>query len=775
VNACRVRVSGVVQGVGFRPHVFTLAQRMGMTGWVRNDAAGVEIQVAGTAEALVEFVRRLADEAPPLARIGRIIVEEVAPGGETDFAIERSRRGGDGLLPVSPDVAVCEACLREMRDPADRRHRYPFVNCTDCGPRFTITRDVPYDRARTTMAAFPLCRDCAREFADPADRRFHAQPVACPACGPHVWIEEGGRVTARRGEALAAARRVLSDGRILALKGLGGFHLACDARREEAVNTLRARKVREEKPFALMATDLVAAARHVEISPAAARMLEGRERPVVLLPRRDADTVAAAVARGRNRLGVMLPYTPLHHLLLERAPGFPDVLVMTSGNRSDEPIAYEDQDARQRLGDIADALLLHDRPIHVRTDDSVVSTFRDRLYPLRRARGYAPLPVDLPFETPPLLAVGGDLKNAYCLARDRSAFLGPHVGDLAHLANLEAFAEGVCHFERLFHVRPRLVAHDLHPDYHSTRYALARARAEGLHTVGVQHHHAHVAAAMAEHGLPRDARVIGVAFDGTGYGTDGTIWGGEFLVAGYAEFERAAHLAAVPLPGGDVAIRTPWRSALAWLAAAGVAWHDDLPSVRAASDVERRILARQLAESINAPRSSSVGRLFDAVASLVDLRHESSYEGQAACELEAVADMRTSDAYEFDIRPSVVDAAPVVRRIVEDVRAGVPTATVAASFHRGLANAVVTTCKRLTDAYGPETVVLSGGVWQNMLLLDLSLAGLEAAGLDVRVHRTVPTNDGGLAVGQAIVAAARRHAPDDSSRQAGPRRARPVG
>jgi len=770
VNACRIRVSGVVQGVGFRPHVCTLARTMQLGGWVRNDAAGVEIHVEGGEDLLAYFVRRLEDEAPRLAHIERVTVEALAPEGLVRFAIEPSEKGGEGILPVSPDVAVCDACLREMGDPDDRRYRYPFVNCTDCGPRYTIVRDVPYDRAQTTMAGFPLCSACAREYADPRDRRFHAQPVACPECGPHVRLERAGRVTARREAALGAARRILREGGILALKGLGGFHLACDAGREEAVLRLRARKVRDEKPFALMAVDIAAAERCVELSASARRMLRGQERPVVLLPRRPSAPVAASVAPGRDRLGVMLPYTPLHHLLLERTGDFPEVLVMTSGNRSDEPIAYEDDDARQRLAELADALLLHDRPIQVRTDDSVVGEFRERLYPLRRARGYAPLPVTLPFPVPPLLAVGGDLKNTYCVAQAHSAFLGPHVGDLSYVANLEAFEQGVRHVERLFRIRPRLVAHDLHPDYRSTRYALARARADGLPSVAVQHHHAHVAAAMAEQGLPRDARVIGVAFDGTGYGTDGTIWGGEFLLARYDDFERAAYLAPVALPGGDGAIRAPWRSALAWLTAAGEPWARDLPPIDAASATERGIVARQLSASINAPRTSSVGRLFDAVASLIGLRHESRYEGQAACELEAIAGAAVADAYAFDVRLPVVDPAPVIRRIVADVRAGVPPATVAARFHRGLADAVVATCRRLGDKHELETVILSGGVWQNLRLLDLAVAGLEAAGLDVRIHRTVPPNDGGLALGQAVVAAARSHEQGEASRSRSARR-----
>jgi hydrogenase maturation protein HypF len=761
VKSCRVRVTGVVQGVGFRPHVFNLADRLGLAGWVRNDSAGVDIRIEGPEAALPAFLRDLERRAPPLARVDQVQVEERPPSGLRGFEIVASRSREEGLLPVLPEVATCADCLREMWDPSDRRHRYPFVNCTNCGPRFTIVRDVPYDRPFTTMASFPLCDACAREYDDPTDRRFHAQPIACPACGPQLSFEVAGRITAERDAALQRARHVLREGGVLAVKGLGGYHLACDATREGSVARLRSRKVREEKPFALMAADVDTVARHAIVSEAAARVLDGPERPVVLLPRRVPSSIAPAVAPGRDRLGFMLAYTPLHHLLLERDAGFPEVLVMTSGNRSDEPIAYEDDDARQRLAGIADAFLLHDRPIHVRTDDSVVGTFRERAYPVRRARGYAPLPIRLPFPVPPLVAAGGDLKNTFCLAREDHAFVGHHVGDLAYAKNVEAFEEGVRHFERLFRVEPGLVAHDLHPDYQSTRYALRRAEEEGLSTVGVQHHHAHVAAGMTDHGLPEDARVIGVAFDGTGYGLDGAIWGGEFLVAGYRDFERPMHLSYVPLPGGDAAIRTPWRSALSWLRAAGVAWTEDLPPVEAASPTERDVVERQITQHLNAPPTSSMGRLFDAVASLIGIRHRIRYEGQAACELEAVA-ADDEDAYSFSVGTGEVDAAPVIRDIADDVRRGVPAPVVSARFHAALAAVVEAACGHLGEKYGLRTVVLSGGVFQNLRLLGLAVERLEASGFEVLVHRAVPANDGGLALGQAVVAAARSRAEEQA-------------
>jgi hydrogenase maturation protein HypF len=515
--------------------------------------------------------------------------------------------------------------------------------------------------------------------------------------------------------------------------------------------------VREEKPFALMVADLAAVERHTLVSERVAALLDSVESPVVLLPERNPSSIASEVAPGRNQLGFMLPYSPLHHLLLERAEGFPDAVVMTSGNRSDEPIVFENEDARARLGDIADAFLLHDRPIHVRTDDSVLAEHRGGPYFFRRSRGYAPFPISLPFTAPPLLAVGGELKNTFCVVRDRHAFLGHHIGDLEYAENVDAFMNGAAHFERLFRVQPETIVHDLHPDYRSTRYALERAETDGLTIVAVQHHHAHVAACMAEHGLGEDRRVLGLSFDGTGYGSDGAIWGGEFLIAGYRDFERPLHLAYCPLPGGDAAIRAPCRTALSWLRQAGVEWSPDLAPVQAVGEEERSILRRQLELSINAPRTSSLGRLFDTVASLCGIRQRTSYEGQAACELEAAAAAAPGEegAYSFELGADQLEAAPVIREVVDDARRGVPPAIVSARFHRGLAEASVLAGQRLREASGLEEVVLSGGVWQNLILLRDTTARLERAGFQVLVHRQVPANDGGLALGQAAVAAAR--------------------
>ncbi len=755
MGARRFHITGVVQGVGFRPFVWGLADRLGLTGWVRNDAAGVNLVVEGGAAALDDFRRGLREEAPPLAEIDRIEETPAESEGRADFVIVHSEDQDGAYLPVAADVATCDDCLRELADPADRRHRYPFLNCTNCGPRYTIVRNIPYDRPQTTLADFELCADCAAEYEDPSDRRFHAQPVACPACGPRIWLEEEGRRVAEDEAALLRLREHLAAGKVAAIKGLGGFHLACDATNTKAVSVLRERKRRQGKPFALMAADLDTVRRHAEVGEAEAELLASAARPVVLLPRRPESPVAAEVAPDRHNLGFMLPYTPLHHLLLESAPDFPEVLVMTSANLSEEPIAYRNDEGRERLAELADVFLLHDRPIHIRCDDSVASSFRGHPYFFRRSRGYAPLPVDLPVSGEDQLAVGGELKNVFCLTRDDRAFLGHHIGDLEYAVTLRAFEEGIDHIERLFRVEPRRIVHDLHPDYQCTRYALDRAAREGLELVGVQHHHAHVAACMADNGLGPEARVIGVAFDGVGYGPDGTAWGGEFLIAGYDDYERPLHLAPGVLPGGDAAVRNPYRLALAWLRQAGIDWDDDLPPAAVAGEEELTILAQQLAGAVNTPATTSMGRLFDAVAALIGLAPRISYEAQAACELESIADPRETGAYDFTIADGLANPADVVAAVVADLRRGETPATIAARFHNGVARLVGRACAGLRDGGGPATVALSGGVWQNMLLLHRSVDELERRGFDVLVHRRVPASDGGLALGQAAVAAVR--------------------
>jgi len=749
--AWRVSVRGVVQGVGFRPFVYKLATRLGLGGTVRNTARGVEIEVEGAPGVLDRFLDDLVAEAPAPAHIDEVRVEDLEARGQRDFTIERSH-DGDGVLPIAPDIAACPACVAELLDPADRRFGYPFTNCTACGPRFTIVRAVPYDRPNTTMAAFTMCAACRSEYDDPVDRRFHAQPNACPACGPRLQlVDADGRPVA--GDPLSEARRRLASGRIVALKGIGGFHLACDATDDAAVRRLRRRKGREARPLAVMVPDAETAQRLCVVSADELALLQSPARPIVILAARPGSGVAPSVANGLGTLGVMLPYAPLHHLLWLGDESCPPVLVLTSGNRSDEPIATDDADARTRLRTIADTFLVHDRPIQNRCDDSVSRVVDGRELPVRRARGHAPLPVHLPFETPPVLACGAELKTTVCLARGPYAFLSPHIGDLASYETYASFVATIDHMSALFRIRPEAVAHDRHPAYLSTGYA-ARLDA-ALPRVAVQHHHAHVAACMAEHRLT--GPVIGVAFDGTGYGTDGRIWGGEFLVAEYAHFERAAHVAYVPLAGGDLAVREPFRMALAHLRRAFGEWDPDLASVATASEDERRIIARQIEREVNAPLTSSVGRLFDAVASLVGVRHRSQYEAQAAVELEALVAPGEHGHYPVEVddrvEPAVIDPAPMIRGVVGDLARGVAVPIIAARFHATVVATIVDVGRRVRDRTGLRRVVLGGGVFQNVVLLRDARRALAGAGFTVFSHHVVPPNDGGIALGQAVVAA----------------------
>jgi hydrogenase maturation protein HypF len=741
------RVDGVVQGVGFRPYVFRLAEEHGLAGFVRNDSRGVVVEVEGAPAAVARFLAALPAQAPPLARVEAVHARDVAPMGATGFEIRHSDAAGPPAALVSPDTATCADCLAELRDPGDRRFRYPFVNCTNCGPRFTIVRDVPYDRPLTTMAGFTMCPACQAEYDDPRDRRFHAQPNACPVCGPRARL-----VGSDAGDAVAAAAALLRDGAIVAVKGLGGYHLACRADDADTVGALRARKHREDRPFALMAVDLEAAHALVALDGAAEALLVSAARPIVLAPRRGQARVAAAVAPAVRELGVMLPYTPLHHLLLEDAA---TALVLTSGNVADEPIAFGDDDALERLASIADAFLVHDRPIHVRTDDSVARTARGRPVVLRRSRGLVPESVGLSVRAPrPLLACGAELKSTFCVAKDDRAWLGHHIGDLGNAATLAAYREGIEHFERLFDVRPEVVAHDLHPDYLATAYALQR---EGVELVAVQHHHAHLAACLAEHGCAPNDRAIGAIYDGAGYGTDATVWGGEILAGDLRGFERTGALWPVRLPGGDRAAREPWRMACAWLVAAG----DDEPELPGvlAGRVDPgawRTIARMARRGFAAPVTTSMGRLFDAVAALCGLRTHATYEGQAAIELEALADRAEHGAYALPVgADGTLDARPTVLEVAADARAGAPVALVAARFHRAVAAATAQACAQAAGAAGTELVVLSGGVFQNRLLLEDTAARLHARGLRVLVPERVPPNDGGISYGQAAVAAAR--------------------
>jgi hydrogenase maturation protein HypF len=762
-----VRVEGVVQGVGFRPFVYTLATGLGLTGLVGNDLDGVFVEVEGPLAAVSEFLLLLERDAPPLARIERVTTRAITPRRSASFAIAASEAaappGPDGAAGrrrtlVSADTATCADCLRELIDPADRRFGYPFINCTNCGPRFTIVRDVPYDRPLTTMAAFAMCEQCAAEYHDPADRRFHAQPTCCPACGPRLaLLDPAGN--ALDGEPLTRAAELLRQGRVLAVKGLGGYHLAADATCEEAVALLRARKHREDKPFAVMAADLTAARRLAEVDTAAAGLLTSPARPIVLLPRRAEADLAAATAPGNRQLGIMLPYTPLHHLLLAAAAQDRQAgqaasrpMVLTSGNVSDEPIVYRDEEALARLGGIADAFVVHDRAIHIRTDDSVARAFRGRPMLLRRSRGYVPEPVVVASGFPRhVLACGAELKNTFCLARDRYVFVSHHIGDLENAETLRSFTEGIEHFRRLFDVDPQVVAHDLHPEYLSTKYAVELAETSPVRLEGVQHHHAHIASCLADNGA--DGPVIGVAFDGTGFGTDDTIWGGEFLAADLTGFERGGHLAPVPMPGGAAAIRQPWRMAAAYLGAS--AEHLDVARRHQASWPAILAMARR---GVNSPPTSSAGRLFDAAAAILGVRDAINYEGQAAVELEQLADPAETGAYPAALEaghPFQARGSDLLHGVIDDLTSGVPAPVIAARFHHGVAALIEAGCLAMRDRYGLDAVALSGGVFQNLLLLHATVGRLEARGFRVLVHSRVPCNDGGISLGQAVVAAAR--------------------
>ncbi len=756
-----VRVEGIVQGVGFRPFVYALADRFGVSGHVGNDTDGVFLAAEGPREAVTGLLKALETDAPALAAVERVTVTEHPVRGGTGFRIVPSAGDGPRRTPVSADAATCAACLSELFDPADRRYRYPFLNCTDCGPRFSIVRDVPYDRPNTTMAGFALCAACAAEYHDPADRRFHAQPTCCPACGPRM------RLTDAAGRSLGDdpvrhTAELLRAGAVVAVKGIGGYHLATDATDEAATAALRSRKHRADKPFAVMVPTLDTARALCHVDDLAERLLTGRQAPVVLLERgpdsrgdpTTAPAVAPSVAPGNRELGLMLPYTPLHHLLLDAVAA---PLVLTSGNVSDEPLAYTDDDALARLSGIADAFLTHDRPIHVRTDDSVVRPWRDRALPVRRARGYAPEPIRCgPGFPRPVLACGAEQKNTVCLAHGRRAVCSPHLGDLENHETLRAFTAAIDHLGRLCDLTPAVVAHDLHPDYLSTKYARER---DDVELVGVQHHHAHLAACLADNGV--DGPVLGVAFDGTGYGTDGTVWGGEFLLATLTGFERLAHLAPVPMPGGAAAIRHPWRMAAAHLRDAGDDELRTLPLRRRHDRLWPRVRFLAGTPGPHTPETSSAGRLFDAVAAVLDVRDTVTYEGQAAIELEQRADPTHRGGYPVPTPDPptaggarTLDGTALLRAVLDDRARGGDLAVVAARFHNTVAALIAATCGELAGAKGVSTVALSGGVFQNRLLLDRTVEALDRKGLTVLTHTRVPCNDGGISLGQAAVAGA---------------------
>ncbi|HEU4350031.1 MAG TPA: carbamoyltransferase HypF [Actinoplanes sp.] len=750
----RFAVSGLVQGVGFRPFAYQTAAALALAGSVANTPEGVVVEVEGDPEAVREFGRRLREDAPPLAMVTAVRETELPVRGGTGFTIASTSADGAPRTLASPDVAICRDCLRELRDPADRRYRHPFITCTNCGPRFTIITGLPYDRASTTMAAFPMCEACRAEYGNPADRRFHAQPIACPDCGPRLDLRTADGTV--HPDPLATARNLLAGGRIVAIKGLGGYHLACDARDAGAVAELRRRKQRGGKPFALMVADVGVARQLVTLTGGEEHLLTGVPKPIVLLPRRDGAGIAEAVAPGNPDLGIMLPYTPLHVLLfgLDGDPPGPDALVMTSGNRSGEPIVTDDEEALHRLAPLADAWLRHDRPIRVPCDDSVSRHAGGAELPIRRSRGYAPLPLALPFDVPPMLAAGADLKNACALAEGRYAWLSQHIGDMDDLSTLAALTRTEDQLELLTGVRPGLLVADLHPDYRSTGWARAHAGDRPVRLV--QHHHAHVASVMAEHRIEPGEQVIGFAFDGTGFGTDGAVWGGEVLVADYKSFERFAHLGYVPLAGGDASVLRPYRMAMAHLRAAGVPWHPDLAPVRACPPAERSVLAHQLDTGFGCVPTSSMGRLFDAVSSLTGVRHLVDYEGEAAILLEGAARAggpAPGPGYAFEVGDGVADPAPVIRAVAADMLAGVPAAVVAARFHAAVVTLIADLAVRCRAATGLDIVALGGGVFQNALLIGGAQHALRERGFTVLRPRLLPPNDGGIALGQLVIGA----------------------
>jgi hydrogenase maturation protein HypF len=772
VTRSQILVRGIVQGVGFRPFVYTQASRLDLRGRVRNNSTGVLIEVEGNHGDIVQFVTDLTTNAPPLSAIESVECNHnLAPADYSDFVILESAlepaAGGaaEQFVPISADVATCDDCLRELFDPENRRYQYPFINCTNCGPRFTIIEDIPYDRARTTMREFEMCDQCRAEYEDPRDRRFHAEPIACHACGPRVvlvgadlcvrpdFVDDRGRThRSAPTKDIDHARQLLLKACVLAIKGIGGFHLACDALNPEAVERLRRRKYREDKPFALMAESVAVIREHCEVSRAEEDLLLSERRPIVLLERKSGSTIPSAVAPAATNLGFMLPYSPLHHLLL-RDLGRP--LVMTSGNISDEPICFSDDQAVSRLDRIADYFLTHDRRIHMRTDDSVARVHDGREIVLRRSRGYAPEPIRtaLKFEMQ-VLACGAELKNTFCMTRDRYAFISQHIGDLENLETLRSFTEGIDHFKRLFHLHPEVVAYDLHPEYLSTKYALALDDVEAK--VPIQHHHAHIASCMADNEI--EGEVIGVAMDGLGFGTDGRLWGGEFFVADFADAERVAHLANVPMPGGAKAIREPWRMAAVYLQQSfGDEFVNlDLPFVKELNQRGWPTLRSMIAAQTNCPETSSMGRLFDAVSSLLGVRSLTNYEGQAAIELEAMTDRDSAQSYEFRIANGrLIDARDVIHGAVSDLLGGTPPAVVSAGFHRAVARLIRTIAEQVREERKLKRVVLSGGVFQNLLLLRQTVGLLRSSGFEVFTHARVPTNDGGISLGQASIANAR--------------------
>ena len=757
VELARISVRGIVQGVGFRPFVYQLAAKYNLKGWVCNTSEDVKIEIQGESKDLERFLSELQGNAPPLARIENISVTYHPPAGYKTFEIRPSTAEEGKYQLVSADIATCQACLREIFNPEDRRYHYPFTNCTNCGPRFTIIEDIPYDRPKTTMHSFKMCPECQAEYDSPLDRRFHAQPNACPRCGPRLELLDAKGDRLAGSDAMVVASRLLREGRTVAIKGLGGFLLACDATNEKAVGLLRQRKRRPFKPLAIMVADMNEARKHCYISEREERLLTSPQSPVVLMRWRPESTICQLVAPNLKYLGAMLPYTPLHHILLREA-GLP--LVMTSGNISEEPIAKDNDEAIRRLSGIADYFLVHNRDIYARYDDSVTVVERDDVQLTRRARGYAPYPIHLTFKARQVLGCGAEMKNNFCLTKDNYAFVSQHIGDLENLETLEHFENTLSLYKKLFRIEPEVIAYDLHPEYLSTKYALELAsQFNDIKLVPVQHHHAHIVSCMADNRV--EAPVIGVSLDGTGYGSDGHIWGGEFLVADYKSFKRIGHLEYLPLPGGDAAIKKPYRIAVGYLLK--LLGEDSIGSelafLKQIDAVEIDFIKRQIQAGINSPLTSSMGRLFDAVSALIGIRGEIDYEGQAAVELEMIAyddKGKAGKGYPYSIIEhdgvSIIQLKELLSAIVEDLYQGVSKATISAKFHNTVVRMVCEMCQLIAERTGINQVALSGGVFQNRLLLRKVVSSLESANFSVLTHKQVPCNDGGISLGQAVIA-----------------------
>jgi len=754
IASLKISVRGVVQGVGFRPFIYQLAREYGLKGWIQNTSGDVTIEVEGKSDRLAQFLTRLKETPPPQSRIEDISVTKQDASGYSDFEIRHSQPQESQYQLISPDLATCDACRAEIFQPGNRRYRYPFTNCTNCGPRFTIIEDIPYDRPLTTMRHFQMCPDCRQEYDNPLDRRFHAQPNACPVCGPSLQLADAGGNPVPTEDVITTASRLLKEGSILAIKGLGGFLLACDATSETAVLRLRERKQRPAKPLAVMLSDLNKVREHCLLSPGEEALLTAPASPIVLLRWKPASSIVKAAAPGLKYLGMMLPYTPLHHLLLSET-NLP--LVMTSGNLSEEPIASDNDEAIARLHGIADYFLLHNRDIYSRYDDSVLMVEEDKPVMVRRARGYAPYPIHLPFNTRQTLACGAELKNTFCLTRDNHAFIGQHIGDMENLETLEHFESTIELYKRLFRIQPEVIAYDLHPDYLATRWALDTAGQSKLPPVGVQHHHAHIVSCMVDNEVQEP--VIGVAFDGTGYGTDGHIWGGEFLISDYRQFQRKAHLEYLPLPGGAAAINNPYRTAIGYLYTllGEEALNPVLPCLYGIEKTELDLIKKQIDRSINTPLTSSCGRLFDAVSALLGIREKIDYEGQAAVDLE----MATDDSAEAGIYPyyiegnesiNVIKVKKLFAAILSDLSRNIPPSIISTRFHNTVAQMVSEICSRMAAGTGITSVALSGGVFQNRLLLRKTTAALKKAGLTPLTHHRVPASDGGISLGQAVIA-----------------------